>query len=164
MKQNEDQFRLDRIAVRYLEATERGDLDLIAELWAAAAADPEIETLLHELNEELTVAPQSRHRRAWIGLAAVATAACIAALVWTFGEKRDANVPKTDANSHQAPVIAKAWPHASGATAAATASNVSHIALLTTDLEGAKLPDFVWPFSESPVVRGSIAIPADLLK
>jgi hypothetical protein len=163
MKQDQDKLRLDRLAVRYLEATERGDLDTIADLWAAAAADPELETLLHELNEELTVVPRSRRRRVWIGLGAAAAAACVAALFWTSWQRRGTNVPNADVNPHATPVIAQASPHASGAAAAATASNASRIALLTADLEGAELPSFAWPFSESPVVRGSSAIPADLL-
>jgi hypothetical protein len=163
MKQDQDKLRLDRLAVRYLEATERGDLDTIADLWAAAAADPELETLLHGLNEELTVAPRSRRRRVWIGLAAAAAAACVAALCWTSGQRRGTNLPKADVTPHSAPVITQAPPHASGAVSAAKASNASRIALLTADLEGAEMPVFAWPFSESPVVRGSSAIPADLL-
>jgi hypothetical protein len=163
MNQDRDQIRLDLMAVRYLEATERGDLDTIADLWAAAAANPELELLLHELNEELTVAPRSVRRRLWIGLAAASAAACVAFVIWAFGDRRGTNVPKGNSSPQAVPVVVETSPHDPGAAPAASASNASRIALLTADLQGAEMPAFAWPFSDSPVVRGAPAIPADLL-
>lgn len=163
MNQDRDQIRLDLMAIRYLEATERGDLDTIADLWAAAAANPELELLLHELNEELTVAPRSVRRRLWIGLAAAGAAACVAVLIWTFGDRRGTSVQIGNSGPQPTPVVVKPSPHAPGAAPAASASNASRIGLLTADLQGAEMPAFAWPFSDSPVVRGGAAIPADLL-
>jgi len=163
MNQDRHQIRLDLMAVRYLEATERGDLDTITDLWAAAASDPELELLLHELNEELTVAPRSVRRRVWIALAAAGAAACVAVVIWTFGDRRGTNVQKADSSPQPTPVVVKTSPYAPGAAPAASAFNASRIALLTADLQGAEMPAFAWPFSDAPVVRGASAIPADLL-
>ena len=164
MNQNQDQIRLDLMAVRYLEATQRGDLDTIADLWAAAAADPELELLLHELNEELALAPRSGRQRLWIGLAAAGAAACLAVVIWTFGDRQPTNVQKGTSSPQPTPVVVKTSPHVPGVAPAAAVSNASRIALLTADLQGAQMPAFAWPFSDSPVVRGvAPAIPADLL-
>lgn len=163
MNQDQDQIRLDLMAVRYLEATERGDLDTIADLWAAAAVNPELELLLHELNEELTVAPRSVRRRLWIGLAVAGAAACVAVVIWTFGDRRGMNVLKGNSSPQPTPVVVKPSPHAPGVAPAASASNATRIGLLTADLQGAEMPAFAWPFSDSPVVRGGAAIPAELL-
>ena len=163
MNQDQHQIRLDLMAVRYLEATERGDLDTIADLWAAAAANPELELLLHELNEELTGAPRSVRRRLWIVLAAAGAAACVAIVIWTFGDRRGTNAQQGNASPQPTPVVVKTSPHAPGAAPAACASNASRIALLAADLQGADMPAFAWPFSDAPVVRGAPAIPADLL-
>jgi hypothetical protein len=163
MNQNQDQIRVDLMAVRYLEAAERGDLDTIAALWTAAAANPELELLLHELNEELTVAPRSVRRRLWIGLAAAGTAACVAVVIWTFGDRRGTNVQQGNFSPQPTPVVVKTSPHAPGAAPTASPSNASRIALLTADLQGTEMPAFAWPFSDAPVVRGASAIPADLL-
>ena len=164
MNQDQDQIRLDLMAVRYLEATERGDLDTIADLWAAAAANPELELLLHELNEELTVAPRSgSRRRLWIGLAGAGAAACVALVVWTFGDWRGTNAQKGTSSPQPTAVVVKTSPYAPGAAPAASAFNASSIALLTADLQGAEMPAFAWPFSDAPVVRGAPTIPADLL-
>ena len=163
MNHDQDQIRLELMAVRYLEATERGDLDTIADLWAAAAANPELEFLLHKLNEELAVAPRSVRRRLWIGLAAAGAAACIVAAIWAFGDRRRANVQEDNSSLQPAPVVVERSPHAPVAVPAASASNASRIALLNADLQGAEMPAFAWPFSDAPVVRGASAIPADLL-
>src|SRR6516162_380776 len=104
MNRDQDQIRLDLMAVRYLEATERGDLDTIADLWTAAASNPELELLLHELNEELTVAPRSIRRRLWIGLAALGAAACVAAVIGTFGDRRGTDVQKGSSSPQPTPV------------------------------------------------------------
>ena len=164
MNQDRHHIRLDLMAVRYLEATERGDLDTITDLWAAAASNPELELLLHELNEELTVAPRSgRRRRLWIGLAGAGAAACVALVVWTFGDWRGTNAQKGTSSPQPTAVVVKTSPRAPGAVRAASASNGSRIALLTAELQGAEMPAFAWPFSDSPVVRDAAAIPADLL-
>ena len=162
MNHDSDQLRIDLMAVRYLDASERGDLDTIADLWAAAAADPELERLLHELNEELTVAPRSIRRRVWIVLAAAGVAACVAALIWTFGDKRGTKVQIANSNPQPAPAAVDSSASGPGDAPASPASNISRIALLTADLQGAEMPAFAWPFNESPVVRGSPTIPADL--
>jgi hypothetical protein len=43
----------ERLALRYLDAHDAGDLDTIAALWEQAGADPELEHLLRELEEGL---------------------------------------------------------------------------------------------------------------
>ena len=163
MNQDQDQLRLDLMAVRYLEAAERGDLDTIADLWAAAATDPDLELLLHELNEELAVAPRPSRRRLWISLAGAGAAACVAAVIWTFGSREAANVQEGTSSRQPTPVDVKTSPHVPGVAPVAAASSVSRIALLNADLQGAEMPAFAWPFSDSPVVGGARAIPADLL-
>jgi hypothetical protein len=163
MNHNHDQLRLDLIAVRYLEAAEHGDLDTIADLWAAAAADPGVETLLHELNEELTRAPRSRRRRVWIGLAAAGVAACVAALIWLAGEREGTKVEKADPSIQPVSVPLSQSPSVPGPAHAALVSHSSRFALLRADVEGGEMPAFDWPFSELPMIKGSSAIPADLL-
>ncbi len=163
MKLDPKQLRLDRMAVRYLEARDRGDLETIADLWSAAATDPELERLLHELNDELAATPRPVRRRARVGLAAALVAAgiaaCVAALVWPSGEKPGSNGQQAATNSR--PMVDP--PLASGPETVPSASNLSRAALLDADLRGAELPAFAWPFQDSPVVHGSPAIPADLL-
>jgi hypothetical protein len=165
MSSDQDQLRLDRMAVRYLEAVEQGDLDTIAGLWADAADDPEVVLLLEELNEALTVTPRSVRRRVGIGLAAFGAAACVAAcfaaLFWTFGERRQAIGPKHDPPSPRVVVEASSCP--GGAMPIAAVSKVSRFALLNADLQGAEMPAFAWPFEESRLGRASPTIPAELL-
>jgi hypothetical protein len=163
MKQNVDPLRLDLLAIRYLEATEQGDLNTIADLWAAAASDPEVEALLTELNEELTRAPIPRRRPVWMGLVAVAAAACVAALVWMATGQRGPRAEKADSTRPPAPVAVNSPPLASGPVPAVPTSHAARIAHLADDLESAKVPAFAWPFAELPIPRGSSAIPADLL-
>ena len=163
MNRNQDQLRLDLFAVRYLEAMERGDLDTIADLWATAAADPELESLLHKLNEELALAPVARRRLVWIGVAAVAAAACVAAVIWAASVRRGTKTETVDGSIHPLPVAPAPSPLAPGSAPAATASYASRLALLSGDLKDAEMPTFAWPFAELPIVRGSSPIPAELL-
>lgn len=53
MSQPRDRFWRERVGVRYLDALDAGDLDTVAALWEEAADDPELEALLHELNDGL---------------------------------------------------------------------------------------------------------------
>ncbi len=53
MSAHADRFWRERMAVRYLDALDAADLDALVALWEEAAARPEIEALLHELNEGL---------------------------------------------------------------------------------------------------------------
>ncbi len=53
MNEREREARLDLFAFRYLEAIQAGDLDAVDMLWAEADEDPELETLLHEVNDVL---------------------------------------------------------------------------------------------------------------
>lgn len=55
MSAQADRYWRERTAVRYLDALDAGDLDAIASLWEQAATDPDLEELLHELNEGLEV-------------------------------------------------------------------------------------------------------------
>ena len=48
-----DRFWRERMAVRYLDALDTGDLDTIVALWEQAATDDELHALLVELNEGL---------------------------------------------------------------------------------------------------------------
>jgi hypothetical protein len=53
MSDHDDRFRDERIAVRYLDALDAGDLDAIAALWEEAANDPRLAKLLDELDRGL---------------------------------------------------------------------------------------------------------------
>ncbi|HEU5115246.1 MAG TPA: hypothetical protein VFT74_01075, partial [Isosphaeraceae bacterium] len=53
MSDHADRFRRERLAVRYLDALDAGDLDAVVALWEEAATDPELEAVLQELNEGL---------------------------------------------------------------------------------------------------------------
>ena len=53
MNTDADRFWRERVAVHYLDALDAGDLDAIGVLWERAEIDPELEALLHELNEGL---------------------------------------------------------------------------------------------------------------
>src|SRR4051812_34441906 len=53
MSAHTDRFWRERMAVRYLDALDAGDLDTIVALWEQAAADEELNALLLELNEGL---------------------------------------------------------------------------------------------------------------
>jgi hypothetical protein len=163
MSQKPDQLRLDGLAVRYLEATERGDLDAIADLWIEAASDPNLEVLLHELNEELARSPSSRRRPLRFGLAAALVAACVAALIFTISGRRGALVDKTDPQIPIASGDSARPPLASGAMSAAPLSHASLIAHLIDDQDGTALATFTWPFDEMPILKESSVIPTDLL-
>ncbi len=163
MNQDLDRLRLDRLALRYLEATARGDLDTVARLWAAAETEPELERLLHELNDELAPAPRPLRRRVWVGLAALGVAACVAALIWTLAAGRGTHSLERDADPRPAPKLVDASPAVPSAGATAPVSRVSRIALLTADLQGADLPAFSWPFADTPEGHAAPTIPADLL-
>lgn len=54
MTNRENQHRLDRLAMTYLAAIERGDFDAIDALWDQAADDFDLSEMLHGLNVELT--------------------------------------------------------------------------------------------------------------
>lgn len=53
MSARADRFWRERVAVRYLDALDAGDLEAVGTLWDEAAADPDLEALLHEINEGL---------------------------------------------------------------------------------------------------------------
>ena len=53
MSAHPDHFWHERMAVRYLDALDVGDLDTVFALWDQAAPDAELLTLLNELNEGL---------------------------------------------------------------------------------------------------------------
>jgi hypothetical protein len=53
MSAHTDRFWRERMAVRYLDALDAGDLDAVVALWELAATDPELIALLHELDEGL---------------------------------------------------------------------------------------------------------------
>jgi hypothetical protein len=48
-----DPYWRERIAAGYLQALDARDLDAVAALWERAGTDPELERLLHELNQGL---------------------------------------------------------------------------------------------------------------
>ena len=48
-------LRLDRAALAYVAAADAGDVDAMADLWAAAETDAELERVLCELNEGLLI-------------------------------------------------------------------------------------------------------------
>lgn len=163
MRHDQERLRLDLIAVRYLEATERGDLGAIADLWAAAAGDPELEILLHELNEELAAAPVLPRRPAWKTVAAVAAAACVAALVWTAISGRGTRTNQAEPGARPVPIVSGLPTPPPGPAVNSAASSSSRVAQFAEEGEVAKLPPFTWPFADLPVLKGSSAIPADLL-
>jgi hypothetical protein len=53
MSAHTDRFWRERMAVRYLDALDAGDLDTIGTLWERAATDDELHALLVELNHGL---------------------------------------------------------------------------------------------------------------
>ena len=71
MSERENQLRLDLFALHYLEAIESGDLDGVAALWAEAAEDPELEHVLHELNDVLAADGEDQVRAEAVVTAAV---------------------------------------------------------------------------------------------
>jgi hypothetical protein len=48
-----DAYRIDRFCLRYLDAIESGNLDVMAELWSIAEQDDELATALGELLDGL---------------------------------------------------------------------------------------------------------------
>ena len=53
MTNRENQHRLDKLALTYLEAIEQDDFSTIETLWNQAADDPDLDAMLHELNAEI---------------------------------------------------------------------------------------------------------------
>ncbi len=53
MSRHEDRHWRERESLRYLNALDAGDLDAVAAIWEEAAADPELEALLRDLDEGL---------------------------------------------------------------------------------------------------------------
>jgi hypothetical protein len=53
MTDRENQRRLDDLALKYLAALDAGDFDALAALWEQAAADADLDAMLHELNAEV---------------------------------------------------------------------------------------------------------------
>lgn len=53
MSAGDDRFWEERMALRYLDALDAGDLDAIAELWEQAAGEPVLGAFLDELNRGL---------------------------------------------------------------------------------------------------------------
>jgi hypothetical protein len=53
MSAHPDRFWRERMAVRYLDALDAGDLDTVVSLWEQAATDDELNALLQELSEGL---------------------------------------------------------------------------------------------------------------
>jgi hypothetical protein len=66
MSDRENQKRLDRLAMEYLEAVEAGDFDAIETLWVNAETDAGLAEMLHGLNAEL-VAEQDAQVRTAVG-------------------------------------------------------------------------------------------------
>ncbi|WP_162659134.1 hypothetical protein [Tuwongella immobilis] len=48
-----DVYRIDRLCLRYLDAIESGNLDVMAELWSMAEQDDELANALGELLDGL---------------------------------------------------------------------------------------------------------------
>ena len=53
MSRHEGRHWRERESLRYLDALDAGDLDAVAAIWEEAAADPELEALLRDLDEGL---------------------------------------------------------------------------------------------------------------
>lgn len=53
MSRHEDRHWRERESLRYLDALDAGDLDAVAAIWGEAAADPELEALLRDLDDGL---------------------------------------------------------------------------------------------------------------
>ena len=53
MSAPDDRYARERMAIRYLDALDAGDLDAVAALWERAASDPELAGLLDEVNRGL---------------------------------------------------------------------------------------------------------------
>src|SRR4051812_12704596 len=62
MTERENQLRLDRLALRYLAAIDGDDFETIEAIWAQAADDSDLDTMLHGLNAELAAGQDSQDR------------------------------------------------------------------------------------------------------
>jgi hypothetical protein len=60
MSAHDDRLWRERVALRYLDALDAGDIDAAGELWEQAAEDPELEALLRQLDEGLEVEEDDR--------------------------------------------------------------------------------------------------------
>jgi hypothetical protein len=156
MNEPRNHLKADLKAVRYLEALEAGDLEVVANLWVEAGGDPELERTLTEIDGALfeegdgaSHRGRSKRRRRWVGVAGALTAACLLGLLLLRGrggnEPATGIVPPIPDVVHEPPV---------------RFDRLAATRLARRELDEAELPSFVWPLSQaSPVTPTST--PAD---
>lgn len=161
MKETSEHLKRDGDVLRFVDALDRGDLDSIASLWEKASDDPELESMLLEvegavagkLSEEESIGssvPRRRHSFASrLALAGALAAACLLAFfVWRL---------------HIAPNRNPSGPSSEQAINPATKDD-----LLAGRPDGvgrndkSSLTAFAWPLEERRPIRASSSIPPDL--
>jgi hypothetical protein len=60
MTDRENQQRLDRLALQYLEALDREDFDALAAFWEQAQEDADLDAMLHGLNAEFAAQQEAQ--------------------------------------------------------------------------------------------------------
>lgn len=151
----------DLKSVRYLEALEAGDLDVVAELWDEASADPELERSLAEIDGTLFEEAHRFHRRGqslrrsrWVGGAVALAAACLLAVLLLRGHRGRESVqnpsllPGPSEFVHRPP---------------GDAERIAATRVARRELDEASLPSFTWPLFRTSSVRLT-ALPSDQLE
>lgn len=64
MTDRENQQRLDRLAMKYLAATEAEDFETISALWEQAADDADVDAMLHGLHAEIVAEQDAQEHEA----------------------------------------------------------------------------------------------------
>jgi hypothetical protein len=146
-------LKSDLKAMRYLDALAAGDLEVVANLWVEAGADPELERTLTEIDGAFFEEAAASHRRArskrfglWLGVAGALAAACLLAVLLLRGKggKEPGVVPAVPAIVHRG------------------FDRLAATRLARLDLDEAELPSFTWPLSQtSPLTPASM--PGDRL-
>jgi hypothetical protein len=149
--------------MRYLDALDAGDLEAVAALWEDAAADPELERMLTELdgavfpeilgNPGARLERRGRRRPRWaVWGAAVGTIAAAGLLAILARPRRDTQAPGSIPPIRQtAEVLAHQPP--------ANSQGPTPLFGGRPDLDEAALPRFVWPLKNLL----SASTPLDLL-
>jgi hypothetical protein len=149
----------DLQALRYLDALDAGDFEVVADLWVEASGVPELERTLTEIDgalfeerDRLTSRRRSKRRRLWVGVAGALAAASLLGGLLLRGrggkEPGSGVVPAIPDVVHRSPV---------------PVDRLAATRLARRDLDEAELPSFTWPLSQaSPLMPTSM--PADRLE
>jgi hypothetical protein len=149
MKDPRNHLPRDLKALRYLDALNAGDLEVVSALWEEAFHDPELEQILAEVDgamfQEILGKPSSlperlgRRRRRWAvwggAVVALAAACLLAMLVWPLRDSKK-QVPSSPMSRTADPVALRPLDVSHGVTPLLEARR---------DLDSAEMPTFVWP-------------------